>query len=561
MWGRLKAPNLCSNSYMVEGFQLGPEEVAALRAALTAAEARAAAAEAKVSDDAALIAHLKLEIAKLRRDRFGQSSERSARLLDQMELQLEELEASATADEIAAETATSKATGTDLAAFTRRRPSRQPFPEHLPRERVVVPGPIACPCCGGARLSKLGEDVTETLEVVPRQWKVIATVRERFSCRDCEKITQPPAPFHVTARGWAGPSLLAMIVFEKFGQHQPLNRQAERYAREGVPLSLSTLADQVGAVCMATLPIYRRLEAHVLAAGRLHGDDTTVPVLAVGKTDVARIWTYVCDDRPFGGQTAPAALFYYSRDRRGEHPQTHLAAWSGVLQADAYGGYNKLYEPQRAPGPVLQALCWSHGRRKFFELADIAESARRRAKGAKDAVISPIALEAVKRIDAVFAIEREINGLSAAERLTVRQDRTAPLVAELDTWMGEQRAKLSRHDPVAKALDYMLTRWMAFTRFLEDGRVCLTNNAAERALRGLALGRRSWLFCGSDRGGRRAAQMYSLIVTCKLNDVDPQAWLADVLARIAAHPANRRDELMPWNWRPRAAAAPVEQAA
>ena len=533
---------------MVEGLQLGPEEVAALRAALITAEARATAAEAKVSDDAALIAHLKLEIAKLRRDRFGPGSERSARLVDQLELQLEELEASATADEIAAETA-AKATQTNVAAFTRRRPSRQPFPEHLPRERVVVPGPTACPCCGGERLSKLGEDVTETLEVIPRQWKVIATVRERFSCRDCETITQPPAPFHVAARGWAGPSLLAMIVFEKFGQHQPLNRQAERYAREGVPLSLSTLADQVGAVCMATLPIYRRLEAHVLAAERLHGDDTTVPVLAVGKTDVARIWTYVCDDRPFGGPAPPAALFYYSRDRRGEHPQTHLAAWSGVLQADAYGGYNKLYEATRAPGPVLQALCWSHGRRKLFELADIAQSARRKSKGAKDAVISPIALEAVKRIDAIFAIEKEINGLSAAERLAVRQDRSRPLVGALEAWMRDQRVKLSRHDPVAKALDYMLTRWLAFTGFLDDGRICLTNNAAERALRGLALGRKSWLFCGSDRGGHRAAQMYSLIVTCKLNDVDPQAWLADVLARIASHPASRLDELLPWNWK------------
>ena len=417
---------------MAEGLQLGLEEVAALRAALTAAEARAAAAEAKVSDDAALIAHLKLEIAKLRRERFGQSSERSARLLDQLELQLEELEASATADEIAAETAAAKAT-THVAAFTRRRPSRQPFPEHLPRERVVLTAATSCPCCGGGRLSKLGEDVTETLEVIPRQWKVIATVRERLSGRDCETITQPPAPFHVTARGWAGPSLLAMIVFEKFGQHQPLNRQAERYAREGVPLSLSTLADQVGAVCMATLPIYRRLEAHVLAAGRLHGDDTTVPVLASGKTDVARIWTYVCDDRPFCGPSPPAALFYYSRDRRGEHPQTHLAAWSGVLQADAYGGYNKLYEATRSSmkrrerrGRVVQALCWSHGRRKLFELADIAEGARRKAKGAKDAVISPIAFAAVKRIDAVFAIEREIKGspqgLCAKTRIAVRTE-------------------------------------------------------------------------------------------------------------------------------------------
>ncbi len=235
-----------------------------------------------------------------------------------------------------------------------------------------------------------------------------------------------------------------------------------------MPLSLSTLGDQVGVVCMATLPIYQRLEAHVLAGERLHGDDTTVPVLAAGKTDIARIWTYVCDDRPFGGPAPPAALFYYSRDRRGEHPQTHLAAWSGVLQADAYGGYNKLYEATRAPGPALQALCWSHGRRKLFELADIAESARRKWKGAKDAVISPIVLEAVKRIDAIFAVEREINGLSAAARLAVRQDQSRPLVSALEAWTRDQRVKLSRHDPVAKALDYMLTRWLAFTGFLDD---------------------------------------------------------------------------------------------
>jgi transposase len=283
-----------------------------------------------------------------------------------------------------------------VAAFTRKRPARKPFPEHLPRERVVVPGPDACLCCGGARLSKLGEDITETLEAVPRQWKVIQHVREKFACRDCEKISQAPAPFHVIPRGWAGPSLLAMIAFEKFGQHQPLNRQAERYVKEGVPLSLSTLADQVGAVCTVMQPIFERIEAHVRAAERLHGDDTPVPVLAKGKTDVGRCWTYVRDDRPFGGPAPPAALFYYSRDRRGEHPRGHLARWSGVLQADAYGGYDGLYQGGRGPGDISQALCWAHGRRKVFELADIAQAAQRKARG-KTTVVSPIALEAVNR--------------------------------------------------------------------------------------------------------------------------------------------------------------------
>src|ERR1700726_2312064 len=266
-----------------------------------------------------------------------------------MDLAFEELESSASEDEIAAERAAAKTT--NVVAFTRKRPARQPFPAHLPRERVVEPGPTACLCCGSSRLRKLGEDITETLEVIPRQWKVIQHVREKFTCRGCEKISQAPAPFHVIARGWAGPSLLAMILFEKYGQHQPLNRQAERYAKEGVPVSLSTLADQVGACCAVLEPIFRRIEAHVFAAERLHGDDTTVPVLARGKTDIARSWVYVRDDRPFGGPAPPAAVFYYSRDRGGAHPQAHLAAYAGILQADAFGGYAKLYERDRNPGP------------------------------------------------------------------------------------------------------------------------------------------------------------------------------------------------------------------
>src|SRR5258705_9126806 len=327
-----------------------------------------------------------------------------------MELQLKDLEAAATEDELAAEKAAARTE--TVKSFERRRPSRKPFPEHLPRERVVIAAPENCPCCGSAKLSKLGEDVTETLEVVPRSWKVIQTVRERFSCRSCETITQPPAPFHVTPRGFAGPNLLAMILFEKFGQHQPLNRQSERYAREGIDLSVSTLADQVGACTTALQPLHALIERHVLAAERLHGDDTTVPILARGQTIKGHIWTYVRDDRPFGGRAPPAALYYASRDRRREHPARHLAGFSGILQADAYGGYNELYDASRAQGPITSALCWAHARRQFFELADIATNARR---GKRAAAISPIALEAVKRIDALFDIERGINGLSAEE--------------------------------------------------------------------------------------------------------------------------------------------------
>ncbi len=276
----------------------------------------------------------------------------------------------------------------------------------------------------------------------------------------------------------------------------------------------------------------------------------TVPVLAKGKTDIGRCWVYVRDDRPFAGQAPPAAMFYYSRDRGGEHPRVHLAKWSGVLQADAYGGYNKLYEAGRTPGPILEAACWAHARRPFFALADIEASARRRAEGKSPAPISPLALETVQRIDALFEIEREIRGKGPDERRAVRQELSRPLVETLEAWMRAERPKLSRGNDLAKAMDYMLKRWTAFTRFLDDGRVCMSNNAAERGLRGIALGRKSWLFAGSDRGGMRAAAMYSLIVTAKMNDIDPQAWLADVLARIAGHPASKLDELLPWNWRP-----------
>ena len=522
--------------------------ILAERAARIEAEALAAHAAAVSSGTEALIARLKLEIEKLRRELYGSRSERKARLLEQMELQLEDLEADAVEDELSAERAASRSQ--TVRSFERRRPSRKPFPEHLPRERVVIAAPESCPCCGSTRLSKLGENVTETLEVIPRRWKVIQTVREKFSCRQCETITQPPAPFHVTPRGFAGPNLLAMVLFEKFGQHQPLSRQSERYAREGVELSLSTLADQVGACAAVLRPLHALIEEHVLSAERLHGDDTTVPILAKGKTDTGRAWVYVRDDRPFGGTSPPAALFHASRDRSGDHPERHLKQFTGILQADAYAGYNRLYLVDRKPGPVMEALCWSHARRKFFVLADIAANARR---GKTAPPISPIAFEAVRRIDILFDIERDINGLPAQQRLAARQERSAPLVAELEEWMRGERARLSRHAPAAQAIDYMLKRWNGFTRFLQDGRVCLTSNAAERALRGLALGRKSWLFAGSDRGADRAAIMYTLIATAKLNDVDPQAWLADVLARIADTPQGRLADLLPWNWKAQSA--------
>jgi len=509
-----------------------PDDKDTLKAALIETRAMLMGAEA-------LIEHLQLVIAKMKREKFGPRSERSQRLLDQLELELEELAAAKGEDEAKAETA-----GVPVQGFTRRKATRRDFPADLPRRRVVHPAPASCPCCGSSKLSKLGEDVTETLDVVPRQWFVTEHVREKFSCRACEKITQPPAPFHVIARGFAGASLLAMILVGKYANHQPLNRQSEHYAREGIELSVSTMADHVGACAAALLPLYELIKAHVFAAERIHGDDTTVPVLAKAKTRTGRIWTYARDDRAFGGSDPPAAVFFYSPDRGGLHPERHLAGYCGILQADAYAGFNGLYEPDRKPGPITQAGCWAHARRKFFELADVAAKARNKSTAA----LSPMAMAAVQKIDAIFAAERAINGKSADARLAARRQDIAALVNDLIDWMTGERAKLSRHNEVAKAMDYMLKRIGVFTRFLDDGRICLSNNAAERTLRGIALGRKSWLFAGSDRGGERAAVMLTLIQTARLNDIDPQAWLADVLARIAGHAVHRLDELLPWNW-------------
>jgi transposase len=523
------------------------DDIATLRAALATANARLAAAEA-------MIEHLKLTIAKARRERWGQSAERGRRL-DQMELQLEELEAAATEDEITAEAVTSTST---VAGQQRRKPVRAPLPAHLPRERVVIPSPCSCPSCGG-RLAKLGEDITETLEVIPRQWKVIQTVREKFSCRTCEQITQSPAPFYTINRGRAGPGLLAMVLHGKYGLHLPLNRQSESFKREGIDLDVSTLADWVGAAAMTLKPLIDILRAHVMAAERLHGDDTTVPVLAKLRTATGRLWTYVRDDRPFGGKDPPAALFYYSADRTGAHPSRHLTGYGGILQADAYAGFGDLYDGARKPRPIAEAACWSHARRKFFELADIAGTAFARSQK-KQASRSPLALEAVRQIDAIFAQERELHGLLAGLRCERRGQLVAPLVAAFEIWMRAERSSLSRHNDVAKAMDYMLTRWHSFTRFLDDGRICLTNNAAERALRCVAVGRRNWTFCGSDRGGERAAAIYTLIATAKLNDVAPDAWLADVLRRINDLPVSRLHELLPWSWASSTAARAIEAA-
>ena len=498
-----------------------PDDIATLKAMLLAERA----------SHRVEIEKLKHTIARLQHLKYGQSAERRA-LLEQLELQLFELEENQAQTETAQEIAAPQNIAVE--AFERRKPARRPLPEHLPRERVIYPAPAACPCCGGT-LHKLGEDVTETLELVPRQWKVICHVREKYSCRSCERITQPPAPSHPIARGRAGPGLLAHVLFNKYGLHLPLHRQSRTYAREGIGLDVSTLADWVGASAATLMPLVEAVRAHVFAAERIYADDTPVPVLDVGQTRTGRLWTYVRDDRPFAGRAPPAAIYFYSPDRGGIHPVSHLDGWAGLMQADAYAGFNRLYGPQRRPGPIVEAACWAHARRKFFDLARLTKA--------------PIALEAVTRIDQLFAIERDINGLSSNERKHARQERSRPLIEDLGPWLREQYVKLSPNSQVGKAIAYSLNCWPALLRFLEDGRLCLSNNAAERALRGIAVGRRNWTFAGSDQGGHRAAAIYTLIETAKLNDIDPLAWLADVLARLQDYPAKRIDELLPWNWK------------
>ncbi|MBL8127215.1 MAG: IS66 family transposase [Chloroflexia bacterium] len=526
----------------MQNFGALPDDLSAAHAMILAERAARLEAEAQISNAMLEIERLKLLLAKARREQFGQGSERGRRLIDQLELQLSELEETAAEEEVAAEIAAAIVERPPRADGTRK-PARRPLPAHLPRERILYAAPCTCPKCGGP-VRKLGEDVTETLECMPRRWKVVEHVREKVSCRRCEAISQPPAPSHPIARGRAGPHLLALVLAAKYGQHLPLTRQSAIYAGEGIEIDVSTLADWVGAAAASLMPLVEAIRAHVFTADRIHADDTTVPVLAKEKTRIGRLWTYVRDDRPFAGPAPPAAAFFYSLDRSGQHPERHLVSFAGIMQADAYAGFNRLYEPGRQPGPILEAACWAHARRKLYELAAVAKS--------------PIASEAVQRIDRLFAIERDIVGLAPEARLAERTERSSPILTKLEPWLRQQQQRLSRRSEVGRAIAYTTKRWTMLTRFLSDGRICLSNNAAERALRGVAVGRHNWTFAGSDRGGERAAAIYTLIETAKLNGIDPQAWLADVLARLPDHPAKRIDQLLPWHW---AGSAKVSAAA
>lgn len=512
---------------------------AGLQAELARKDAEIAANAAEIHAKTLHIEKLKVQLAALRRARFGRSSERLDGDIEQLELLIGELEEEAAESEARAGAA-DPACRDRARTRERKHPVRKPLPAHLPRETVTHDPPRACPGCGGTGFGRVGQDEREVLEYVPSSFKVIRHVRPKLSCRACETIVQAPMPTLPIERGRPGPGLIAHVLVSKYCDHTPLYRQAVIHAREGVELDRATLADWVGSATFLLSPLAEAIGRHVRAGAVLHADDTTVPVLApgLGKTKTGRLWTLVRDERPWGSAVPAAAFYHYSPDRKGVHAQALLGSCRGLLHADGYAGFDKLYKPMTATGdpPLIEIACWSHARRKFYDV--------------HHATASPIALEALHRIAALFAIEGGIQGRPPDRRAAARQEHARPLLDQLRAFLDASLARISGKSTLAQAIRYSLSRWTALGRYVADGRLEMSNNAAERAMRPLALGRKNYLFCGSDAGGQRAACVYTIVETAKVNGLNPHAYLADILARIADHPSREIDTLLPWRWKP-----------
>lgn len=507
-----------------------PDDVDALRGIIVAQARELADQTRRLQARDTLIETLKAQLALLRRSRFGASSEKIDRAIEQLELALEEIEASASEGAMPIPTGEQET--------LRPKPSRQPLPEHLPRHDVLHElADCACPACGNRDFLKAGSTITEMLDYVPASFRVIRHHQPRFVCKGCDTPITASMPTPPIERGKPGPGLIAHVLIAKYCDHLPLYRQSGIYAREGVDLARSTMADWVGKASGLLAPLVEALRDHVFAANRLHGDDTPVPVLEPGKgsTKTGRLWAYLRDGRPWADEAPPAVCYFYSPDRKGEHPRGHLATFRGVLHADGYAGFRELYEPRKPgePPPIREAACMAHVRRKFFDLT-VAGSA-------------PIATEALRHIGAFYDIEATIRGAPPDRRRDIRQQETKPRFEAWRTWLDGMLKQLPRKSGTAEAIRYAMTRWEALGRFIDDGTIEIDNNPAERCIRPIALGRKNWLFAGSDKGGERAAGILSLIETAKLNGLDPEAYLRAVLERIADHPINRIDDLLPWS--------------
>ncbi|MGO9474450.1 MAG: IS66 family transposase [Rhodomicrobium sp.] len=492
------------------------------------------------------IEKLKAQLAVLRRARFGRSSEKLNREIEQLELAIDDAEESQ-AHALLEREAKLQALGLPAsrpaqAVEAREEVMRRAFPDHLPRERVEHRPDCICPSCGGTRLRQIGIDEREMLEYVPSHFKVIVHARPKMACRDCEAITQKPMPSLPIVRGIPGPALLAHMLIAKYADHLPLYRQSVIYARSGVKIERSTMADWVGQMAFLLTPLVDAVAGHVRGGETLHVDDTPIPVLDPGRkcTKKGRLWVAVRDERSWGSTAPPAVYYQYAPDRTKARPQALLQGANGYLHADAYSGFEHLYEPDKITGACRfkEVSCWAHARRHIYDV-HVKEK-------------SPRALELLEAIGTLFQIEAAIKGQSPEQRLAVRQQQSVPLLAALKARFDETLGQTTRKGNLAKAILYITVRWEAMTRYTTDGRLDIDNNAAERAIRPIAIGRRNWTFAGSDDGGERAAMIFTLIESAKMNGLDPEAYLRDVIGRIADHPINKIGELLPWNFKPQA---------